>query len=149
MQTPSVIAFGYYDGVTEGIARRAFGGADCYFKVIAWDGGQDDRLFAAVEVSAQDYLSVASLLGKGQRTSSHDTWVPEWVFSSEEDRHEMEVILKKFKDDVVRKGVLLFAEGIGQKEALRVEIDPAMAARVTEALHKEAPGDLAQWIGQR
>jgi len=145
LDVTGVIAFGYYDGVTEGVARQAFGADYCYFKVIAWDGGQDDRLHAVVEISATAYLRIASLLESAQAAPDLHAWVPAWDLLAESHRTELEAILKRLQDDLLLKGALVYSIGMGQREALRVAIDASNATRVGAALLEDAPGDVAQW----
>lgn len=145
MDVTGVIVFGYYDGVTEGVARQAFGADYCYFKVIAWDGGQDDRLHAVVEISAAAYLCIASLLESAQAAPDLHAWFPAWDHLAEAHRTGLEAILKRLQDDLLLKGSLVYSRGIGQRETLRVAIDASNATRVGAALLEDAPGDIAQW----
>lgn len=143
---PKVIAVDYYDGANEGFANGVLQ-EHCYFKLIAWDPDQDQRLYAVVEISRLQYERVVSLLGNAQDVPSRPLWIPRWEFASLEDEQEINELLLQCRNRLVSEGVLLLARQIDELPTWKAEITDKLSPRVAAVLARGVPDDLELWPG--
>ena len=88
----AVIGLGYYDGVTSGLAECGSCGRAYRFALVAWDGGQDVRVFAAASLPPgvfRDAVGICSRLGVPRRP----VWVPICGDGGERVREALDVLL--------------------------------------------------------
>jgi len=74
--TPTMLALGFYDGVTEGVGRNVAGESDAYFTMLAWDEGQDMRVFAVVPLEVGAFDRLFALFSAFEAPPQRDTWMP-------------------------------------------------------------------------
>ena len=83
-----LIALGFYDGATDGVAQCAAYGAAWAFSLvdmcIRWDGLDDLRIFALARLGEGDFERLVSLCERTGRTPAFPYWVPLWTFPTAE-----------------------------------------------------------------
>jgi len=94
---PVVIAFEFYDGPTRGILLLK--GYPHYFQVIAWDEGQDSRLFAVSKIPTDLFRQVLRKTLRGGTTGKPNTSFRLFDFksSSEQEREEWKDLVSRAK----------------------------------------------------
>ena len=145
---PRVLALSYYDGATEGFLD---GIADdnqvYYFKVVAWDREQDERLYLLGSVERAGYAELLALLEVTQRPQGGPTWLPEWNFSTSEGEAQARAIVDLSKLSMGKSGYL--ALGSDPSSAVKIlNVRPDCLARAMDLADRDSPGDLADWLAQ-
>jgi hypothetical protein len=141
---PKVIAVDYYDGANEGFASGVLH-EHCYFKLIAWDSDQNQRLYAVVEISRLQYKRVMSLLGGVQVVPSRSLWIPVWEFASQEGEEEINHLLLQCRRRLATEGVLLLAPRIDERPTWKAEVSEKLSPRISAVLARGVPDDLASF----
>lgn len=77
------IALGYYDGPTSGVVQSERNLTTYKFQLLAWDAGQDMRIFSMAPLSSQSFERLVNLLSQIQ-PPLWPLWVPIWNFPSQE-----------------------------------------------------------------
>jgi hypothetical protein len=80
-----MIALGFYDGPTGGVAECAYCHAEYVFEMLDWDDGQDVRVFSFAPLPAGSFEQVVSACPQSN-APPWPVWVPIWKFSTEEER---------------------------------------------------------------
>ena len=70
-----VTSLSYYDGHLEGFVQSLRDHGICYFKILAWDGWQDIRLFAVTQLDQSSIDELIELLALEDHTLNEDGWV--------------------------------------------------------------------------
>ncbi|UHQ20250.1 hypothetical protein LVB87_03545 [Lysobacter sp. KIS68-7] len=140
---PNLIAFDYYDGPVEGIAAELMEGEDGYFRVIAWDDRQDERLFVAAKIGSPSFSQVLTLLGQGRDMPATSTWLP--TFASEADREMVAQLLEGWRKLACQSGVLLLTRSVGAKQASGQPVVKQLEKRVAAAMRRDTPEALGDW----
>jgi hypothetical protein len=87
-----VIAFGYYDGPTQGMVRLA--DARVYwFEMIAEDVDRELRVFALSALEPGLFDVVVTALSAAVGVPTWPLWVPKWEFDNESIKHDMESLV--------------------------------------------------------
>lgn len=140
----NVVAFGYYDGPTEGIAT-AFGvGSRYYFKLIAWDGNQDERLYVTTTVDSRTYDRLIMLLSTHQPQQLTRVWIPDWVFRSDAHELEAENIISACRESLEGSTSFLLGTCANGLTATAVSVE-GRAAELSRLIYANKPDDLAVW----
>lgn len=137
------IALDYYDGVTEGFALSLRDLGAVYFKLIAWDDVQDDRLFATVPIDKSVFEKISNLLSVDNQPSP-SVWVTNPVFKNDHDDMEVGNIVESCQNDLRTKGILIKADAIDSETASLFELSDSLVESVEEALQN--PGALSDWL---
>ena len=88
-----IIALDFYDGATEGFALSVGELGVAYFKLIAWDENQDQRLFVVVSIEKLIFNSIFRLLSFSNSAPSSSVWLPNWIFKNHQDETEENEII--------------------------------------------------------
>lgn len=75
-----VVALGYYDGPTSGVAECAQCKLAYRFDMLDWDEGQDIRIYSLAPLPPDSWDNLTKLLPDSLRPGS--VWVPNWIFES-------------------------------------------------------------------
>lgn len=144
---PKVIAIDYHDGPAEGLADTIGDLRWCYFKLIAWDKNQDNRLYVVNEVNRDIYARVVELLTRNQKPPSTSVWLPQWKNMDKEDKQEMNQLLNTCSRSLNQPQYLVFSEDVmGQvNEARDIKNDNDLRKRVAEVLKAGKPDNLINW----
>jgi hypothetical protein len=142
---PLGVALGFYDGVTEGFASDLLDGMPCYFDLVAWDSGQDERLFVAVKVDPSLYARFVSSLRQSGDAPIETMWLSKWEFSKPADEAEADGLLRSCRSRLSQEGVLLLTARIGI-DLLRVfAMSTELKLMVERVLARGSPDDLELW----
>jgi hypothetical protein len=96
-----VVALGYYDGPTSGVAEcRAC--LACYrFELLDelpdWDAGDDLRVFSLAPLSPEAFERLVNA-SPGSEAARWPLWVPRWEFASEAERQEADRTVQQVLD---------------------------------------------------
>ena len=141
-----VIALDFYDGATEGIAFAVRGCGNCYFKMIAWDQGQDERLYVVNEVVSSMYVQLLALLTRSQELPHVPVWLPEWKFQDDKDEQEANYIVSSCRQNLRLSKLLILGKDIKDASARTIAIDGQIVSEVIRVLEIDEPDDLANWL---
>lgn len=144
--SPEVIAFDFYDGATEGIASSVKECGRCYFKLIAWDQGQDKRLYAVTKIDVSKYDQLFTLLTGSQEPPSLLVWIPEWKFRDKKDEQEANNLIDSFQIDMCSSKLLVFGKDISDDSIRIIRIDNQVMGKVKKILRLGKPDDLSNWM---
>ena len=143
----SIIAFGYYDGPTEGLAVTIGGSGPWYFRLVAWDEGQDRRLFAAVRVESTLYDRLIVLIPEEQHSFSA-VWTPSWNFALERDQSEADAIVDSCLNSLrQRPGCWVLGERVDDNAKV-FPVEAADGDDLQRVLSSDQPDDLAPWLSR-
>jgi len=143
---PLGISLGFYDGVTEGFATDLLDGMPGYFDTVAWDSGQDERLFAAVKVDRSSYAKLINSLRAAGETSTETKWLSTWEFSDSRDQVEAEELLRSCRGRLSQEGALLFTPRIAVDPARVFTMDADLKLLLEDVLLRGTPDDLELWM---
>jgi len=144
---PRVLALSYYDGATEGFLDETGVDQVYFFKVAAWDSGQDRRLYVLGQVAHAVYLELLEILAKSQKVPMSPTWIPNWVFENPEMEARANEIVQMGKQSIINPACLALGEDV--IDAIMVERPTPQAMSSAIALAGgSAPGNLANWLIQ-
>jgi hypothetical protein len=79
--TSRLISLGFYDGTTSGLIELE-PGAVFRYDVVAWDSGQDQRVYCLARMPARAFADLIELLSPSE-APRWPQWFPRWEFSSE------------------------------------------------------------------
>lgn len=77
-----IIALGFYDGPTSGIAQCEVCSAIYKFEMLDWDDEQEIRIFSLAPLASQAWNQMVNLLSKHE-APKWPVWFPQWEFPSE------------------------------------------------------------------
>jgi len=78
-----IIALEFYDGAKEGFALSVGNLGPSYFKLIAWDENQDQRLFVVISIAKLIFDTIFDLLSLGNDKPVSKMWLPNWTFRND------------------------------------------------------------------
>ncbi len=140
-----IVATNYYDGPTAGFAAELNTGKVYYFRVLAWDECQNQRIYIACVVSENDFLRLRELLRSLQSQPDTRVWIPEWKFRNEYDTAEADKIIAQYEKILAED--CKFAIGQEWEELAKWRpIPSAIRQEVIESLERQNPDDLADWL---
>jgi hypothetical protein len=141
----SVLAFDFYDGPTEGIAREVLGAGPCYFKMIAWDEQQDVRLFGVVAIDERVFQRWVETVARNSPNSSASVQLVTHTFPLTSTDGNLEMELEKWIEQLPQSGFLVCGTAVDSLDARRYSIPESMGMRFTEAMKSNAPESLSDW----
>lgn len=145
--TPKVLALSYYDGAIEGFIDGMGDDQVYFFKVAAWDIGQDRRLYVLGQVARAIYLELLDILMTSQRVPASSTWAPTWVFANPEMEARANQIVEISMRSIINPAFL--ALGADLIDAIKVVSPTSHAvARAIALAGGSGPGSLADWLAQ-
>lgn len=146
MPGTEIIAFDYYDGPTEGLARTVTKVGPCYFKLIAWDDAQEQRLFVVVAIERSDFELGLAEMAAGPRPTDARVQVLSRNAGGNDEDDVLERLIKHCQEKVGDTGVLLLGPSVDAPAAVLIPIREPVRHRVVEALSAESPADLFDWL---
>lgn len=135
----------YYDGATEGFI--AIDGRARYFLVVAWDRGQNRRLYAATDIDPAELVRLEALLSQAGQPPSSKVWMPEWRFVDPADAAEAGEIVGRCKERLLEAGQLELGAR-PESAATLGSISLVPRADIRAATNSREIGDLEQWLGR-
>lgn len=144
-KVPEVVALGYYDGPTEGIARSIGEFGPCYFKTIAWDEWEDVRLYAI--------CPIGHLISEELLANFFNLWCdpqkPVCVLTPEESVDEqVQSIFDQvavFKSHAWQNGFFVLGESPWDSSMKVFQLEQSARDKVEKALSSGAIEDLSNW----
>ena len=76
-----IIAFGYYDGPTSGVAQCSECSSAYRFDIVGWDERQDVRVYMLAPLSKGVFMEIVNILSESD-LPKWPVWVPRWDFAS-------------------------------------------------------------------
>lgn len=144
---PKVLALSYHDGATEGFLDGMGDDQVYFFKVAAWDQGQDRRLYVLGKVTRAIYLELLDILVISRRLSTSSTWVPTWTFANPAMEARANEIVEITKRSISNPACLALGEElIGAVKIVRPT--PRSLASAIALAGGSAPGNLADWLAR-
>lgn len=145
MSTANILATDYYDGATEGFVAQAAGDSVKYFRLIAWDSEQNQRLFLMADVDRKELSRLEDLLRTSGQTRKQQTWLPEWRFGGSGDAAEADEIVERCRTRLQEAGQ--FALG-SQPDACKplAPVTHVLQQDVLEAINRNGVDDLEHWL---
>lgn len=130
-----MVVLDFYDGVTEGFALSLGSPGPVYFKMLAWDADQDERLFAVVIVPLALYERLFRLVGSLE-------W-PVWDTLGESELKDIEKIVKDCRTRLISEGNFFLGPQL-ECSAQQQPIGEIPNSKFSRALRK--PADLEEWL---
>ena len=140
-----ILAIDYYDGAIEGFAVHRADDIVSYFRLLAWDRDQDERLFVDVDVSAKDLLRLEELLKASGQSPKQHTWIPEWRFTRSLDAAEADQIVEQCRRRLKEAGRFMLGSQPGVAKTI-APVTRALQQHVEKAIERGAVDDLAHWL---
>ncbi len=145
--TTKVLALAYYDGATEGFLNGMGDDQVYFFKVVAWDKNQDQRLFLLGQVDRAIYLELLDILAKNQEVPVDSTWMPVWMFGSPEMQARADNLVVIGKRSLETPTFLAVGEDLlGTVEIVSPNTQGLVSA--ISLVGASTPGNLADWMAQ-
>lgn len=145
--TTKVLALAYYDGVTEGFLNGMGDDQVYFFKVVAWDKNQDQRLFLLGQVDRAVYLELLDILAKNQEVPIDSTWMPVWSFGNPEMQARANNLVLIGKRSLEFPAFLAIGEDMLGKVEIVSPNTQGLASAISLA-GANTPGNLADWMAQ-
>ena len=141
-----IIALGFYDGATEGFSLCIKDLGVSYFKLIAWDENQDQRLFVVVPIAKLIFDTIFNLLSLSNDPPNSSVWLPKWVFKSNQDETKANQIVNNCVSDINSKGVFILGDQINNGTIYTNIIHDDLIRSIHDAMNN--PGRLQIWLNK-
>lgn len=145
MSTANILATDYYDGATEGFVVQPADGGVKYFRLIAWDRDQDQRLFVIADVDSKELTRLENLFKASGQSRKEQTWLPEWRFTGSRDAAEADEIVERCRSKLPETGLFV----LGNRPEASKPVSPVprvLQQDVLEAINRNVADDLEQWL---
>lgn len=139
-----MIALDFYDGATEGFSLLDIDLGAIYFKIIAWDKNQDQRLFVAIPIGKETFNYIFELLRKINDEPTEKTWIPKWEFSNEYDRRELDSVIEASKNGLKANSILILGSQINSKPINIFPVNSHTGKRIENAIREVE--DIDDWL---
>lgn len=139
-----IIALDFYDGAKEGFSLSIGNLGPSYFKLIAWDENQDQRLFVVVSIAKLIFDTIFGLLSLGNDKPLSKVWLPNWAFRNDKDEDEANKIVDSCMSELKSKGVLVLGDQIDSESISMFTINDSLLRSVENAIQK--PERLDGWL---
>ena len=139
-----IIALDFYDGATEGFALSVGELGVSYFKLIAWDENQDQRLFVVVSIEKLIFNSIFRLLSFSNSAPSSSVWLPNWSFKNHQDETEANEIIDASVTDIKSKGILVLGDQVDSESITTFMIKDDFVPFIFDAMQE--PESLESWL---
>lgn len=144
---PKVIALDYYDGPLEGVSVGAFGCRCCYFKLLAWDGLGDNRLFAVVAIEHSQYEEIARALASAQPVPATPVWLPQWKFASDALARRVRLLLDGYRQRSRSPEFLCLNFSAQLQPSQMYPVSDHLRDKIEAAVARGEVSDLNDWAG--
>lgn len=141
-----IIALDFYDGATEGFALSLGVYGPCYFKMLAWDDNQEQRLFALAKIDGALIEELITLLEPQESVPSSRIWIPKWKFRKAGEEKRADEIVGSSQDRLRSSGSLILGFAITDASAKEIEFDDEVARHVSQFLIATEPDKLSNWL---
>mgnify|MGYP000849062081 FL=1 len=135
----------YVDGPSEGFVDRLADLGPCYFRLIAWDDVQDDRLFIAVAITLDAFDQAFAAAGQGGRPVSPSRRLVDYGRMEPASARALHQLLQRCTARLCDEGALVLARTPADVDQPPMPLRPDLASMLQGALSREQPDDLASW----
>ncbi len=139
-----IIALDFYDGATEGVALSIGDLGVSYFKLIAWDESQDQRLFVVISIAKLIFDTIFSLLSLSNDAPNSSVWSPKWIFSNDQDETQANDMINSCVNNLKSKGVLVLGDQVNSESITMFTINDAHVESIHGAMKE--PESLDGWL---
>ncbi len=141
-----IIGLDYYDGVTEGFLEHSHGWT--YFRMLAWDTGQDRRLFVCTEVEVLILERLFAMLGKVEPRPVSKSWLPRWHFENGIDENNANIIIESLREEAAKGACFVYGPSFESGGIIKLDSDyvKVEAAKILKAM--ERTENLSIWINE-
>ena len=139
-----IIALDFYDGAKEGFALSIGNLGPSYFKLIAWDENQDQRLFVVISIAKLIFDKIFGLLSLSNDKPVSKVWLPNWAFRNNKDEDEANKIIDSCMNELKSKGVLVLGDQIDSESISMFTINDSLLRSVEDAIQK--PEGIDGWL---
>jgi hypothetical protein len=142
---PRLLVLGFYDGPTEGFASGINGDLPYFFKVAAWDEGQNRRLYLLGQIPKPIYQELLAILTSVEQTSSDCIWTPSWKFDNVELEARVNSIVEIGRKSLDVPAALALGESLLD---VFEDVIPTGAQLASAKILAQAdwPGNLDDWL---
>jgi hypothetical protein len=139
-----VLATGYYDGPTEGFLIDPDSQRAEFFKMIAWDADQDERLFAVVEINRAPLARLEVLLDRAGEKPRKQVWAPPWRFRDDNDLGEAGRIIAQCEEQLKLACELSIGSRLSTASE-RIHVEDNLRSELANAIDSDEPEDISAW----
>lgn len=139
-----IIALNFYDDVTEGFALSLGKLATCYFKLIAWNEKQDQRLFVVIPVSRAVFDAMSDLLPPYNGAPLKNIRFPERDFDNPQNDTAVNKLIESCQADLKSEAVLVLRSQVDDTSSDIFTIDDSLISSVKRAMR--TPENLDHWL---
>lgn len=140
------IALDFYDGVTEGFTISIKDLGISYFKLIAWDETQDQRLFVVIPIERQTFDTIFKLLSLSNDPPHSPVWLPKWIFKNDQDETQANEVIDACLSDIKSKGILMLGNEIENLFYRNFAINDSLVESIHKAIKE--PERLQIWLNK-
>jgi hypothetical protein len=135
---PTMLVMDFYDGDIEGVGLNVMGESEVYFSMLAWDEGQDVRVFAVLPLECGTFDRLFALYAAFEAPPQSDAWMPR-----PHPIPEVDTIIAAARARVTEEGMLVQAMHITDcptanrkfEASDRVRIEHILSARSFDTAH--------------
>jgi hypothetical protein len=139
-----ILALSYYDGVIEGFIDGLWDSNIYFFKVVAWDQNQDQRLYLLGIVERDIFFELLEILTTSQASSQGPIWLPSWELLTTEMTARVNEITAIGNSSLLSPSALALGKDLFR--AKKIESPTLFGLASAVALAREGtPGDLSKW----
>ncbi|GEM_PF-1452453 len=109
-----IIALGFYDGPTSGMAQCEICSAIYKFVMLDWDDSQDIRIFSLSPIAKPAWIRMVNLLSKHE-SPKWPVWFPKWEFTSEAVRNHVDSEADKILANAGRPELIIASNRYGDR----------------------------------
>jgi hypothetical protein len=140
------IALGYYDGPTDGVVRCQRCASVYFYALVAWDEGQDIRIYALRALPVDVFAQLEQILAKNSPPKYPD-WIPVWDAVIVAQQKRIDELLFTAADCFSEAVYLVMGESPTGLIRIRT-IDRAIRrALIVRASQGNRIDDLENWVG--
>lgn len=136
-----MLALDFHDGVIEGVWRNALDESDAYFTMLAWDDGQDMRVFAVVPLALGTFDRLFGLFAAFEAPPQRETWMPHPYPIP-----ELDTIIAAARARIPEEAMLVQAMHIADRPTAKRSVEAADRARIERILSTRSFDTLREWF---
>jgi hypothetical protein len=144
VSNPIQIAISFYDGPTEGFVRGVESGFTHYFKAVAWDEGQDRRLYLLGRLEERVFDQLLALVETSQ-TISNEVFAPVWKFSDTDREALANKLVEEGRRSLDSPAFLVLGANLLNDFEVVAPTEPQLQRAISLA-QLQSPGSLADWL---
>ena len=142
---PKLVALAYHDGPTEGFISGLLDGRVHFFKVAAWDEGQDQRLYLLGEVATLVYSELLEILRVTHPALIGSIWVPAWTFDDPDLERRAKSLVEIGERSLDNPALAALGESLVGEVTVFLPNDDQLA-RAIALIRADKPGELTNWL---